>query len=84
MPNALVTRSKFHWRTLLQFLPDVLRREHVVHQPLRPTGTSTGSTARQPPSRSPQSSPSRYGTVSSSSSEVERIRGNDSELFNDL
>ena len=33
-----------------QFLPDVLRREHVVHQPLQPTGS---------PSR-------HYDTVSSS------------------
>ena len=65
-----------------QFLPDVLRREHVVHQPLRPTGTNASRQQQQQQPRSPKGSPSRhYGTVSSSE---QANTSSSNELFNDL
>ena len=68
-----------------QFLPDVLRREHVVHQPLQPTGTNAASRQQQQQQpRSPKGSPSRhYGTVSSSEQQA-NANSSSNELFNDL
>ena len=59
----------------------MLRREHIVHQPLRPTGTNASRQQQQQP-RSPKGSPSRhYGTVSSSE---QANLSSSNELFNDL
>ena len=65
-----------------QFLPDVLRREHTVHQPLRPTGNNAASRQQQQlqQPRSPKGSPSRhYGTT-----QQQQQANTSNELFNDL
>ena len=67
-----------------QFLPDVLRREHIVHQPLRPTGNNAAGRQQQQlqQPRSPKGSPSRhYGTTQQ---QPQQQANTSNELFNDL